>query len=51
MTNVPGSRCASLLFTVGLPFAAVVRTLVRELDFTDEEATRAALGAQSELVA
>jgi hypothetical protein len=51
MTSVPGSRCAAVLFTVGLPFAAVVRTLVRELDFTNEEATRAALGAQSQLAA
>ena len=46
--TLPGTRCATVLFGVGLPFAAVVRTLVVELDFTDEEATRAALGARSQ---
>jgi hypothetical protein len=41
-TVVPGTNCAELLHSMRLPFAEVVRVLMRELDFTYEEATAAA---------
>lgn len=45
-TIVPGTNSAELLFSMHLPFAEVVRVLMRELDFTVEEATAAATAVQ-----
>jgi hypothetical protein len=45
MEHVPGVQAATLLFDRGLWFEAVVRGLRSELDFTDEQAIRAATAA------
>jgi hypothetical protein len=45
MEHVPGVQVATLLFDRGLWFEAVVRGLRSELDFTDEQAIRAATAA------
>ena len=42
----PGNHCAEVLFSVRLPFEAVVRVLMDELGFTVDEATEAATVAQ-----
>jgi hypothetical protein len=43
MATIPGFYCAEALAAVHLPFDAVVRALMDELDLTYEEATAAAL--------
>jgi hypothetical protein len=43
--HVPGVHVAALLFEKGLWFDAVVRGLVRELGFSVDEATEAAIAA------
>jgi hypothetical protein len=43
--HVPGVQAATLLFDRGLWFEAVVRGLRSELQFTDEQASKAATAA------
>jgi hypothetical protein len=41
----PGVRCATILLELDLPFGAIVDGLMRELEMTADEATRATLCA------
>jgi hypothetical protein len=45
MQTVPGRRCAAVLIAIGLPFEAIVESLIANLDLTYEEAAPTVLEA------
>ena len=47
MQDIYGTRCATLLLAIGLPWERMVQCLVGDLDLTYDEAAEALLTAQS----